>query len=187
MALRAFIAIEPPAQVRQALGDLIVRLRKAPGKASWVRPDNMHLTLRFLGDVSEKQVAVLVEQLGELCARTPAFNLSVAGLGAFPNLRRPSVIWAGVVPLDPDLRPLQQAVEDAARAAGLAREDKSFHPHITLARLKDSRNAEELSALVESYKAFDAGAFPVSHVLLLLSELTPKGPIYTCIEEFSLS
>ena len=152
-----------------------------------MRPDRMHLTLRFLGDVSDLQVSVIIQHLEATCSHTLPFSLNVAGLGAFPNLRRPSVIWAGAGPLEPELRPLQQAVEAAARAAQVPPDEKPFHPHITLARIKDTRNAQELSALVETMKSFDAGAFPVSHVSLLSSELTPQGPVYTCIQEFSLS
>ena len=184
--MRAFIAIELPESIRTRLGDLSARLRKYTGKASWVRPDRLHLTLRFLGEISGEQVKTLSENMTQTCGEVDAFTLTCEELGAFPNLRRPSVIWAGIGPLEPDLARVQAASEAGARAAGLPAEPKRFHPHITLARIKDPRNASPLVDAVDSAGTFHAGAFTVSHVALFSSELTPRGPIYTRIREFPM-
>lgn len=184
--MRAFIAIELPESLRVQLGELVARLRKTGVRASWVRPDRMHLTLRFLGDVTEEQVAALTESLTESCQGVAPFSLNCRELGAFPKLRKPSVVWAGISPLEPDLAQVQSAAETSARACGLTPERKSFHPHVTLVRIKDPRNASALVRAVELEGDFTAGAFEVSHVSLFSSELTPHGPIYTRIRDFPL-
>lgn len=184
--MRAFIAIEVPESIRAQLGEIIARLRKTRVKASWVQPDRMHLTLRFLGEISSEHVETLSNTMTQACHEVEAFTLTCALLGAFPNLRRPAVVWAGVGPLDPDLARIQAATEAGALACGLPAESKRFHPHVTLARIRDPRNASTLVNAIESSTGFHAGAFEVSHVSLFSSELTPRGPIYTRIRDFPL-
>ena len=184
--MRTFIAIELPEAVRKKLVGLIAALRRGSVRASWVRSDHMHLTLRFLGEITDDHLEVINPALLEACVNTPSFALGVHGLGAFPNLRRPSVLWVGVGPLQPALADLQRASEAAARSAGLASETKPFHPHVTLARIKDPRSAGGLTGEVEAQRDFGAGAFDVTHVSLFSSELTPRGPIYTRIQEYPL-
>jgi 2'-5' RNA ligase len=184
--MRAFIAIELPESIRTQLGELNSRLRSTRVKASWVQPDRMHLTLRFLGDITDEQAETLSSLITQACSDVPGFTLTCGGLGAFPNLRRPSVVWAGIGPLEPDLVRVQAASESAARSCGLSAETKPFHPHVTLARIKDPRNAAALVDAIHATSAFDAGAFDVSHVSLFSSELTPRGAIYTRIREFPM-
>ncbi len=184
--MRAFIAIELPDSVRVPLGELVSRLKKTGVRASWVCSDRMHLTLRFLGDVTEGHVAALSESMSEACHDASAFSLACEVLGAFPNLRKPGVVWAGIAPLEPDLARIQSAADHSAVACGLSPETKRFHPHITLARIKDPRNASALARAVELEGDFAAGAFAVPHVSLFSSELTPRGPVYTRIREFPL-
>jgi len=137
--MRSFVAIELPGRVRESLAALRERLRKSGAAASWVREENMHLTLRFLGDVAEPDLERLSETLGEALRPFSPLTLRIQNLGAFPNPRRPNVIWAGVETLSGTLLEVQAAVEAAARAIGLPPDDKPFHPHITLARIRDAR------------------------------------------------
>lgn len=184
--MRAFIAIELPDAVRRPLSEIVVQLRKVGVKATWVQSDRMHLTLRFLGDVQSEQIDTIADALRQPFALHDAFFLVSDGLGAFPNLRRPSVIWAAIAPLDPDLARVQQLAETAAQSAGLPAETKVYHPHITLARVRNPAAARALGAAVESYPPFRTDAFEVSHVSLFSSELTPRGPVYTRIHEFPM-
>jgi 2'-5' RNA ligase len=184
--MRAFIAIELPEAVRRQLGDLSVRLRQTGSKASWVQPDRMHLTLRFLGEVSEEQIAVITASMTDVCRDIAPFTLVCEGLGGFPNLRKPSVIWVGVSPFAPDLARIQTAAETGARACGLSPETKRFHPHVTLARIRNPEDVSALTQQAEAESAFCTGAFDVFHVSLFSSELTPRGPVYTRIHDFPL-
>lgn len=185
--MRAFIAIEIPDAVRESMGALRDQWRDSGVRAAWVRPENMHLTLRFLGEVSHDQVARLRETLDTAYAAMPALCLAIRGAGAFPNPRRPSVLWVGVHALSGDLAAAQQCAEDAARGIGLAADNKAFHPHITLARIRDARQAGPVQELVAAAADFDGGAFAVETVSLFESELRPSGPLYRRLREFRLS
>jgi 2'-5' RNA ligase len=182
--MRAFIAIELPPTVRESLVSLRDRFRKSDAAASWVKDDNLHLTLRFLGDVPEPDLARLSEYLAEKSAACAPLRLCVCGAGAFPNPRRPSVVWVGVETLSGDLIAIQAHTENAARSIGLPPEPKPFHPHITLARIRDARRLGTLPAELDAAKSFLAGEFDVPHMALFSSTLTPRGPIYRCLREF---
>jgi 2'-5' RNA ligase len=183
--VRTFIAIELPAEVREDLGALVERLRASGARLTWVRPEAMHLTLRFLGDVEPEPLERLREILAEAYAAQSRFELSVRGLGAFPNIRRPSVLWAGVASSDDALARVQQAAERAAQAIGLPPETKAFHPHLTLARVKVASEASKVLPEWEREQGYDAGTFPAEGVTLFSSTLTPRGAVYRPIQEYS--
>lgn len=183
--MRSFVAIELPRGVKQRLWELGQSMRVPDLRASWVKPERMHLTLRFLGDVGDDQLAKLGERLAEAYAGREPLELTVRGTGAFPNVRRPSIVWAGVGPLEGGLSDVQSQAETAAREVGLKPEKRAFKPHLTLARIKDPRNAGALRPALARHAGFALDAFPVSSVSLFSSELTPKGPNYTRLREFS--
>ncbi len=190
--MRAFIAIEIPEDARNAVAAFGDRLHKRGLRASWVKPDRMHLTLRFLGDVAETPLSALRRTLGEAYRDANATTLSVRGVGAFPSLRRPAVIWAGVQRLAGDLAALQQASEAGARTIGLPPEHQTFHPHVTIARIRDRHAAAEAAALLapcmEPNQEPEFGQeFKAAKVVLFSSVLTPRGPIYQAIQEYLLA
>lgn len=185
--MRAFVAIELPRETRVALGALQNRLRAEPARASWVAPDNIHLTLRFLGEItSEAEEGIAAELRARYAAMAP-LTLAPRGLGYFPNARRPSVLWVGVDVLAGNLEQVQEAAETAARHAGLPPESKPFRAHLTLARFRDPREAAQLRGAVEAAQAFAADAFEAAHVSLFRSELLPRGAKYTRLHEFALA
>lgn len=185
--MRAFLAIEIPAELQETLTTLRDQWRHSGARASWVRPENMHLTLRFLGEVSREQMDQMAGVLEGAYAAMPALTLAARGVGAFPNRRKPGVVWVGVEALSGDLAAVQQCAEEAARGIGLPPETKAFHPHITLARIRDSRGIGALPALMAAAEHFDGGAFTAEAVSLFESELRPGGPIYRREREFHLS
>lgn len=184
--MRAFIAIELPVPVKEALEALINRLRQSGAKASWVKPGNIHLTLRFLGELPETDVNRLGERLALAYQGVSPFELSVAGVGAFPNLRKPSVVWTGVAPLEGPLARAQAIAENAAVEIGLPPEQKPFRPHLTVARIRDARRLGDLRARLAREQGFQGGAFQVDSVSLFSSQLTPQGPIHRQVREFRL-
>lgn len=189
--MRLFVAVELPEATVLLLQEEILCLRQAGGRASWVRPEHMHLTLRFLGEVNEEQKTIFSMRLRDLCAGTPAFRLTVEGFGAFPNQHRPAVLWAGVREVTGKLAGLQREIEQTAQSIGLDPDGKPFHPHVTLARIRELSGA---AGLVEAVKN-RAGRAPVSFgdefraeaVALLRSDLKPGGPVHARLEEFPLS
>ena len=185
--MRCFIAITIPDAVKQSLARLGAQLRQCPVSASWAQPDRAHLTLRFLGDITPDQAASIDAILRHRLIGTRPFNLMVHGAGAFPTIRRPKIVWAGVVPIDGPLTQVQQHCEEAAKAVGLPPEEKAFFPHITLARVKGRKAPPELMPAIERERAFAAGEFTVSSVGLFRSELTRRGPEYTRLQEYRFS
>ncbi len=184
--VRSFVAIEFPDSVRNEIARLLERLPRLPG-ITYVHPNRMHLTLRFLGDIDDGQSVRLRQTLRDAATSLRPFEVRVQGVGAFPSLRRPSVLWVGLVASDASLVQAQELSERAAQAIGLPAETKAFHPHVTLARVRDSRFALEASDALHAERDFDAGAFVVSGMTLFHSRLTPHGPVYTPIEEFAFT
>lgn len=183
--MRAFIAIELPDDVKDILVALVERLRRTDVRASWVKRHAMHLTLRFLGDIDEPRVSDIEKGLDAgLEAFPPSFELRVKNVGCFPNVARPSVVWAGVHPIEGPLMSAFRACEAAARSAGLPAERKPFRPHLTVARLKHPSDGTQLRACLEQEASLESDSFRVRGVILVRSQLTPRGPIHTPLREF---
>ena len=183
--MRAFLALELEPPVRDAVAALRERLRASTARVSWVKPENAHVTLRFLGDIDAGQVDALSARLQDAYRELPAFHVEVAGVGCFPNVRQPRVVWVGVRP-DPHVVAVHCESEAAARHIGLAPETKKFRPHITLGRLRDPRDSGDLAACLDREFTFHAGDNAVRRVALLESRLSPQGAKYSLIREFPL-
>lgn len=189
--MRTFAALELPEETRSAMGRVSEALRKKGLDASWVKPHNMHLTLRFYGEVAEDSMSLLKSTLAN-CLQTCCAPLLIArGVGAFPSVKRPSILWVGVQALSGNLECIQAATESAALEIGLAHDPKAFHPHVTLARIRRSVNSALTLPLLEPYLHEDVPpefgeAFTPSNVLLFRSTLTPRGPNYQVLQEFPL-
>jgi 2'-5' RNA ligase len=180
--LRTFIAIElGPAMLGQ-LGDLQARMREdvPPGLVRWVRPQGIHLTLKFLGDVPAPQVEAIADALGVACASYAPFTAHVGGLGCFPNPRRPRVIWVGVDEESGALANLQRDVERAMAQLGHPAERRKFSPHLTLGRVKRG-SAADVQALGEYVvrASVTVGKLEATAVHLMRSELLPAGAVYS--------
>ena len=173
--LRAFLAVEVPGDVRSALRKVTKRLRNAPAKVSWVKPENLHLTLRFLGEVEPSLLDDFCEGLAPRLASIEAFGLRVRNVGAFPKLSRPSVIWAGVDDPTGRLIEAQAIAEEAAQRLGLEEDGRGFTPHITLGRVRAARPSQELIDSIRCEKEFEGGEFMARAVSLFSSDLTAQG------------
>jgi 2'-5' RNA ligase len=177
-SVRAFVALELPERVREAIGELQARLRPRLGSVRLVRPDGAHLTLRFLGAATPDQVAALRAPLASAAAACPAGEARVGGLGTFPERGSPRVLWLGLAVPDTVLV-LQAACERAAVAAGFPREDRPYKPHLTLGRWRERDRRPELPEA-------DLGAARVDTLVLFRSELRPQGAVYTPLARFPL-
>jgi 2'-5' RNA ligase len=177
---RLFVALNPPESIRQSLAALGEPL---PGVA-WSRPEQIHLTLRFLGDVDTGLEERIVERLAAI--RVEPFLLPVEGLGTFPPKRPPRVVWAGVGSGHPRLYQLRQRLDDALLAAGAVFDVETFHPHFTLARCRESAGPA-LSQWLRSHDGFEAPLFRASSFDLMSSRLLPEGAEHTLKRRFPLS
>jgi len=175
--VRAFIGIglEPLAP---AIEDVITRLQGVGADAKFVEPRNLHVNLKFLGDIADERTGPLSDVLSEVAGRNAPFTLHVHSTGVFPNPRRVRVVWLGLEP-SPALGSLHEDVERAAEGLGFRRETRRYRPHITLARVRSGRNRTELVAAIEQLKTVDIGELPVEEFSLIQSALTPQGPIYS--------
>lgn len=170
--LRLFVAIDPPETVRR---DLAALPRGVDG-ARWVRAGQLHVTLRFVGDIAADAVERVAAALGDVAA--PAFSLTASGFGVFPARGAPRVLWAGLSPTEP-LRGLAAAVEAALAATGLVPPaDKPFSPHLTLARLEHVR-PRDVTAWIAARGGFSTAPWPVGTFTLYASRLLPSGAVHT--------
>jgi len=181
--IRAFVAVRipPPAALRPVLAELAAMGR--PLKA--VRPDDLHVTLKFLGDTDPRSIPDVARSVAEAAGAPAPFEIELAGLGVFPNPARPTVVWAGIRRAEP-LVELACELETRLEPLGFAPERRAFVPHLTLARVK-SRPPAELGALLERHRETVFGAAMIDAVLLLQSELRPEGPHYTALATSELT
>ena len=179
--IRTFIAVEIAAPVREQLVTLQETLREAAGEVKWVEPQNLHLTLKFLGEVDETELYAVCKSAQQAVADTAAFTMQVAGVGAFPDPRRPRVIWAGIREGADELIFLHDLLEEEFRSHGYPREDRAFTPHLTLGRARQPKPTPQLARAFEELADWDGGATLVREILIMSSQLTPSGPIYTVI------
>ena len=180
--LRAFIAVEIPAEIQQNIDRKTAHLRQTiHSLVRWVPPQNMHLTLKFLGDVSPNSLEFLRQMLRTEAENVPRFDLHLVGLGAFPNLKRPRVLYIGIqAPAALDI--LQRAIESACRRLGYEAEERPFSAHLTLGRVRQNANAAEQQQIrraIEGTQVDVLGTARVDSVHLYKSELNPGGSVYT--------
>ena len=180
--VRCFVAIELPAEARRSIAGLVAGLREAGVRGLRpVNPDGVHLTLKFLGDVAASQVDGIAAAMEGAATDARPFDLELRGVGGFPDLRRPRVLWVGVGGDVEALQRLYSAVEEALSPLGFPPEGRAFTPHLTLARLRDGTSPEErarAAARLTSLAWEEGAAVPVGGVSLMRSTLRPGGAVY---------
>src|SRR5262249_43454529 len=176
-AMRTFIAVEIPEQIKTELAKLQNDLRRAQADVSWTKPENIHLTLRFLGEIAEGRLEALKRICADSAAEFRPFTLALNGAGVFPNFRQPRVLWAGLAGEIEIAAQLQKRLEDGLVSVGFAPEDKPFKPHLTVGRVKSGKNARQVAAMAEIYQ-FPSLSFEVGEIVLMKSELHPAGSRY---------
>ncbi len=187
--IRAFIAIELAEEIQAGLDRVLNRLRPASKAVRWVPAGNIHLTLKFLGDTPLEKIEQLKQSLASEAAQHPPFEIQVGGLGAFPNSRRPRVIWIGVQ-APADLASLASGVEKAAETLGFASEERPFSPHLTLGRVSQHATYDEIGALADlltKTHVESLGVSSVDQIHLFRSDLRPGGAVYTSLFGADLS
>jgi 2'-5' RNA ligase len=184
--MRLFVAIALPSETLQMLQALGRELQQIDAEVRWVRPESMHLTLEFIGEVDEGRVAELAGALERSASTHSSFELRAAGLGAFPERGAPRVVWFGIADPEGRLERLQADVARACASVGLHPEERAFHPHLTLGRVQGKRNLRPLADRIRIGSA-SASSFPVSRINLYQSTLRRSGAIYGVVREFPLA
>lgn len=179
--VRTFIAIELNERIHSELALLQTVLKNADADVKWTAPESIHLTLKFLGNLSAEKLKETEKILSETAEETAPFTLTLKGVGAFPKLDYPRVLWVGLEDGIPETVKLAMAIEDKLEKIGVPREDREFHPHLTLGRVKSLKNKDKLKKIIEATKFETAAEENVTHLTLFKSALTSEGPCYTAL------
>ena len=185
--VRTFIAIELPPQVHAHLADCQQRLQRAGGDVRWVRPDIIHLTLVFLGDVPADMLGDLEAAVREAAAPFSVLALRVQGAGRFPPRGLPRTIWIGIEDASGGLAKLQAALARATAAFAEKEEDRAYTPHLTLGRVKSPRGGRDLAGAIDAMAGATGPSFEVREVTIFKSDLSPQGPTHTPLAKVALS
>jgi len=175
--IRAFIAVSLAPAVGEEIAKVQSALKEAQGDIRWTRIEGMHLTLKFLGDIAREQVEPILAALQTPLRDQQAFRVLARGLGTFPNLKRPKVLWAGLH--GDELAELQEKVESALVSLDFPPEDRGFTPHLTLGRVRSLRGWEHVLAIVRKHEHVQFGESIIDHITLYQSTLRPDGAVYS--------
>lgn len=190
MNLRLFVAVDPPESVRRRIAAMQAELRRAAGRHAeevrWVAPENVHLTLQFLGAVPEERLEHLRAAIGAAAGEARPLALEVKGAGGFPNARRPRVVWAGVGGEVAALSALAAGLGRRLAPLGFPPEDRPLSPHLTLGRAREGRGAPGLAGALARVAELEGAPWRADALVLFRSHLSPSGARYEPIDRFAL-
>lgn len=187
--MRAFIAITLTPDIKERLSRIQTNLKECGADIRWVLPENMHLTLRFLGEINEIMLNGIIRVTEETAHNHSKFEIGLSGIGTFPDIDHPKVIWVGVKDGDKKIEDLAYALEKGMEALEIIQEKKPFSCHITLGRTRSPKNMEKLMAAVNNlgedlYK--EGTSFTAERITVFKSRLTPGGAVYEALKEITL-
>lgn len=188
MEIRSFLAFERPPEIRTILDRVSGELRKSRLDVRWVKPENIHLTIVFLGNIRSEDVKAIESPLQKLCLTTGPFQISLKGTGCFPNSRKPRVLWIG---LEGDLERMggfRDSLQEVLKSFGVPKEDRAFRPHLTLGRFRSLERADrELEEILTRYQDLSGPVCLLNELILFKSELRPGGSFYTRLASWPLT
>jgi 2'-5' RNA ligase len=185
--LRTFIAVETPPPLREAAGQLAALLQASGADVKWVEPENLHLTLKFLGDVAAERIPEVCKAVGRALEGQEPCEVEVRGAGAFPRPQRPRTLWLGISEGHEPLRRIFTALERELAKRGFPKEHRPFEPHLTLGRVREGRRGlEELARLIEENRDYSAGRIHVTELVVFSSQLDRHGPTHTPLARLAL-
>jgi 2'-5' RNA ligase len=184
--MRTFIAIALSPEIRRGLAGIQSELKRSDADVKWVEPENIHLTLKFLGEVTKEFLPKVKEVLAGVASRFKPFEISIAGIGAFPKLDYPRVVWVGIEKGKAQTKAIAEKLDEELEKLGFAREEHEFSAHLTIGRVRSSKNKERLKQLITDYGLRITDYEQIETVTLFQSTLTPNGPIYTSLCEAKL-
>lgn len=184
-SLRLFVALELPHTIKNALAEYVAPLQHLGRGVRWVKAENVHLTLKFLGDTPNAKLAAIQETLATVCRDFTPLIIEVAGAGVFPSARRPQVLWVGLNDASGQLGKLAQEIDARLHQLGFPRETRPFSPHVTIGRVRDTRVDAVTKAMLEH--PFPQHKMICPECTLMQSELQRDGSIYTPVQKFVLS
>ncbi|HCJ66119.1 MAG TPA: RNA 2',3'-cyclic phosphodiesterase [Elusimicrobia bacterium] len=185
--MRLFIAVNLDEELKKKILPLQEELKKTGADVKWVAVENLHLTLKFLGEVSEEKATQIEPVIVPILACFPSFEMKLSGFGVFPNFNYPRVIWLGIEEGGEELKGLSEKIEDSLVSLGFDKEERPFTAHLTLGRVRSAKNKNQLISIIEEKKNIEIGKQKVGKIYLMQSILKPTGPIYLSLKEWQLS
>lgn len=187
--MRIFIAIELPKEIKDTLAKLQDKLKNTGADVKWIEPDNIHLTLKFLGEIDEQKLDKIKSILENIAKEQNQFYIRISSIGAFPKISSPRIIWAGIDKGNSETKEIVKLLEGKIEKIGIPKENRPFSSHITIARTRSGFNPdklfEELKNFENNFEMKDT-QFKVTKITLFKSTLTPKGPFYEALKEINL-
>lgn len=179
--IRAFIAVEIDNQTKQKILELISIFKKSNADIKWITDDQIHLTLKFLGNIDKDKVREISDSISDISDNFNSFKIAFSRIGAFPSLNHPAVIWLGIDKGAESLKTLNEKIETALEKLGFERESREFKPHLTLGRVKSNKNMSDLTKLLEETTFCFGNDTQINKLTLLQSDLSPKGAIHSIV------
>jgi len=183
--MRTFIAITLNSEIKQELAKLQSALKQSQADVKWVNPENIHLTLKFLGEINDEQAAQVKETLDKIAPQFKPYEISISGIGAFPKLDHPRSVWVGIGNGKDQTKKIAQAIEDELSKLGFQKDDREFKSHLTIGRVRSPKNKQELKTKLQTLN-FKPQTLNVQHITFYKSTLTREGPIYTALHKIQL-
>jgi 2'-5' RNA ligase len=183
--LRLFIAIETPAQVRSDMSKVRDQLRESGADVRWEPEEKFHATLKFLGGTEGDLVPEIIAGLRSVAGTKSPLSIMYRSVGCFPNLRNPRVVWIGIEDNSRTLMPLQQSIESAMSGLGFKPEDRPYHAHVTLGRVRSTKKIRNLLTIMESI-TFESQPVTIREIAVVRSDLRPTGSVYTTLHSIPL-
>jgi RNA 2',3'-cyclic 3'-phosphodiesterase len=185
--MRTFIAIELSPEIKESLAQIQSHLKYSGADVKWVEKDNIHLTLKFLGEISEEKLKQIIAVLKIAAKGSSAFEISIKDAGAFPDIDHPRVIWVGLDKGAAKSKVLAEKIDEELSKIGFQKETRPFAAHLTIGRVRSPKNKEALKEKITKYQSITVSECQkISSVMLFQSKLTPKGSIYTKLHEARL-
>lgn len=184
-SVRTFIAVNLPDEVRIRIGEFQKTLQENRGPVKWVKPEGVHITLKFLGNVEASRISEISKVLEIILRKYAPFSVTIGGVGCFPHPKRPNVLWIGIHEGKEILTNMAREIDSALDRLGVPKEARPFSPHVTIARIGKGGKVQTIVDRMFQ-KGFAPHSFSVSAVDLMKSQLTPQGALYTCLQTFKL-
>jgi 2'-5' RNA ligase len=186
--IRSFLAFELPTDIKKIVAQVSKEIRQLTLNVRWVDVENIHLTIVFMGNINEQEIPHMSQAIEKVCLRYPPFHVSLKSLGAFPNTRRPRVIWLGLQGDTEKMSFFKKALQKHLKPFGIKEEKRSFKPHLTLGRFKNPGPVDSLlDNFIGTYKDLSGPECPLNELILFKSDLKPGGAEYTKLKTWSLS
>ena len=176
--MRTFFAIEIPEKQKNDIGELQRELKKTGAGIAWVRPENIHITLKFLGEIADDRLSVIYGVAEKLCLSLGGFPIEISETGVFPDNKRPRIVWVGIRGGKTELKGVAEGLEIGLTREGFPREERPFKPHITIGRIKSPQNVPAAMARLREIP-FETDRYGAAEIVVMKSELKPGGAVYT--------